>query len=273
MLLVISELGLGIATCMESSSSVWLHDSEVPRDQLHCLAAWRKFERHATVTASPFTLFSPHKKSVLHRRLRHELLHDLITQAACWSFQYGFVVLGIVDAFVFAHNHHRHNTDNPGNFEDCMEELICVITALTPAYARAFQNLCPVGHSDAISVRERQTLRSQGQFIGAYQMFAQLRAEVVMSLRVEPFFTDGGTHTNDGETTAGWTAITRSPLGSVTSCFGPVITAEKHMWPVLEQASTPTTQLNSRASLGPFVSFSSTGPAPRGSLACIFYDS
>ena len=122
-------------------------------------------------------------------------------------------MLGIFDAFVYAHNHHRHNTDNPGNFEDCMEELICLITALTPAYARAFQNLCPVGHSDAISVRERQTLRSQGQFIGAYQMFAQLRAEVVMSLRVELFFTDGGTHTNDGETTAGWTAITRSPLG------------------------------------------------------------
>ena len=94
-------------------------------------------------------------------------------------------------------------------------------TALTPAYARAFQNLCPVGHSDAISVRERQTLRSQGQFIGAYQMFAQLRAEVVMSLRVEPFFTDGGTHTNDGETTAGWTAITRSPLGVRYVMFWP----------------------------------------------------
>ena len=220
------------------------------------------------------TFFTAWEESVLHRRLRHELLHDLITQAACWSFQYGIVVLGIVDAFVYAHNHHRHNTDNPGNFEDCMEELICVITALTPAYARAFQNLCPVGHSDAISVRERQTLRSQGQFIGAYQIFPQLRAEVVMSLRVGTYFhiwrnpykrwrDNGGMDRHHPITTL-------RPLRHVLALSSQL---KKHMWPVLEQASTPTTQLNSWASLSPFVSFSSTGLVPRGSQGCISYDS
>ena len=102
-----------------------------------------------------------------------------------------------------------------------MEELICLMTALTPAYAQALQHLCPVGHSGGILSAERQTLRFKGQFIGAYQIFAQLRAEVVMSMRVGPFFTDGGTHTNEGETMAGWCAITRSPLGVRYVMFWP----------------------------------------------------
>ena len=102
-----------------------------------------------------------------------------------------------------------------------MEGLICLMTALTPAYAHALQHLCPVGHSDGILSAECQTLRSKGQFVGAYQIFAQLRTEVVLCTRVGPFFTDGGTHTNDGETTAGWCAITRSPLGLCYVVFWP----------------------------------------------------
>ena len=66
MLLVISELGLGIATCMESSSSVWLRDSEVPRDQPHWRMAWRRFERHATVTASHCEHFPQHGKNLYY---------------------------------------------------------------------------------------------------------------------------------------------------------------------------------------------------------------
>ena len=31
------------------------------------------------------------------------------------------VVMGVIDAFVYAHNHHRRNMDNPGNFGDCMK--------------------------------------------------------------------------------------------------------------------------------------------------------
>ena len=169
---------------MGSTSSVWLHDSEMPRDQLHWLMTWRKFERHATVTATPFTLFSRHGKNLYY-------IADYGTSSNTTSSHkpragvsnMGSLCGGIFDAFVYALNHHRHNTDNPGNFEDCMEGLICLMTALTPAYAHALQHLCPVGHSDGILSAERQTLRSKGQFIGAYQIFAQLRTEVVLCMR------------------------------------------------------------------------------------------
>ena len=42
-------------------------------------------------------------------------------------------------------------------------------------------------------------------------------------------FTDGGTHTSDGETTAGWGAVARSPFGVCSVMFGLVITAEAHV--------------------------------------------
>ena len=30
--------------------------------------------------------------------------------------------MGIIDAFVYAHNHHRRNVDNPGNLEIAWKE-------------------------------------------------------------------------------------------------------------------------------------------------------
>ena len=35
------------------------------------------------------------------------LLHDLITQVFLRSLQYGIVVMGFIDAFVYAHHQHR----------------------------------------------------------------------------------------------------------------------------------------------------------------------
>ena len=52
--------------------------------------------------------------------------------------RHGFVVMGIIDAFVYAHNNHRHNTDNPWKYEDCMEGRIRLLTAITPSYANAY---------------------------------------------------------------------------------------------------------------------------------------
>ena len=53
-----------------------------------------------------------------------QLFHDLITQTLLRSLQHGIVVMGVLDTFENAHNYHRHNTNNPGNFEDCMEGRI-----------------------------------------------------------------------------------------------------------------------------------------------------
>ena len=74
-----------------------------------------------------------------------QLFHDLITQTLLRSLQHGIVVMGVIDAFVNAHNYHRHNANNPGNFEDCMEGRIRLLTAITPRYAHAYQSFCRVG--------------------------------------------------------------------------------------------------------------------------------
>ena len=51
--------------------------------------------------------------------LRGTLFHDLITQILYRSLQHGILVVEIIDAFLHAHNYHRHNTDNPEKVEDC----------------------------------------------------------------------------------------------------------------------------------------------------------
>ena len=61
------------------------------------------------------------------------------------SLQYENLVMGIIDAFVHAHNNHRRNTDNSGNFWNCTERRIRLSTAITPTYAHAYQSLCLAG--------------------------------------------------------------------------------------------------------------------------------
>ena len=63
-----------------------------------------------------------------------------MTQTLFRSLQYGIVVMGIFDAFAQAHNYHRRNTNNPGNFGDCMEGRIRLMTAVTSTYAHAYQS-------------------------------------------------------------------------------------------------------------------------------------
>ena len=64
----------------------------------------------------------------------------------CGGMQYGIVVMGVIDAFVYAHNHHRRNIENPGNFGDCMRGRIRFMTAITPASAHAYQLICLTRH-------------------------------------------------------------------------------------------------------------------------------
>ena len=54
-------------------------------------------------------------RAAAHPRRSH-LLHDLITQVFLRSLQYGIVVMGFIDAFVYAHHQHRRSIEHPGNF-------------------------------------------------------------------------------------------------------------------------------------------------------------
>ena len=55
------------------------------------------------------------------------------------SIQYGIVVLAFLDAFVYAHHEHRLDSENSGNFGDCMKGRIRCVTISTLAYAHAHQ--------------------------------------------------------------------------------------------------------------------------------------
>ena len=66
---------------------------------------------------------------------QRNLSHDLITRVFLRSLQHGIVVLGFLDAFVYAHHKHRLDSENAGNFGDCMKGRVRLMTAITPAYA------------------------------------------------------------------------------------------------------------------------------------------
>ena len=51
---------------------------------------------------------------------RNCLLHDLISRVVLRSLQYGIVVLGFLDTFVYAHHKHRLDSANAENFGDCL---------------------------------------------------------------------------------------------------------------------------------------------------------
>ena len=89
-----------------------------------------------------YNIFSTLWRHAQHVPRRGHLLHDLSTHFFVRSLQYGIIVLGIVDAFVYAHNQHRCNTEDSGNFGDCMEGRIRFMTAITPSYAHAYQVIC-----------------------------------------------------------------------------------------------------------------------------------
>ena len=84
---------------------------------------------------------SPPWRTAAVRPRRDHLLHDLITHTLLRSLQYGIVVMGVIDAFVYARNCHRRNLDNPENFGDSMEE------EFAPNYAHAYQSLCLAGRA------------------------------------------------------------------------------------------------------------------------------
>ena len=171
---------------------------------------------------------------------------------------------------MYAHSHHHRNKDNPGNFEDSMEEPIRLVIALAPACGPCTSKLVSsktprlhfsVGTADSWLPRS---------IIGVYQIFAHVCAKVVICLEgLEFFLREERTQTLEKQ----WRDGTPSPalfLVSVSSCLA-LSSLLELMWPMLEQASTPTAQLNSRESLSPFVSLVRLGMCPLGSQGIDFF--
>ena len=50
--------------------------------------------------------------------------------------------MGFIFAFVYARHQHRQGQENPRIFRDCMKGRIRFMTAITLAYAHAYQTAC-----------------------------------------------------------------------------------------------------------------------------------
>ena len=79
-----------------------------------------------SVRPKDFTSRERHRCVELDARMNPALSHTTMNVLCCTqdflrSVQHGIVVLGVIDDFVYAHDHHRRNIDNPGNFGDCMK--------------------------------------------------------------------------------------------------------------------------------------------------------
>ena len=158
------------------------------------------------------------------------------------SLQYGIVVIGVIDAFVYARTCHRSNTNNPGNFGDSMEGRIRLMTAITPTYAHAYQSLCLVGR---LFVVHHQKLH----------LLSKLDSRIFLTLK--PRHVKKATTSKDGAflqmvvlaSLRSKLQLGRAPspallMEGLTSCFSQ-LSQLMHISCMQEPDSIPTTPLNS----------------------------
>ena len=159
---------------------------------------------------------------------RNLFLHDLITRVFSRSLQYGIVVLGFLDAFVYAHHKHRLKYANTGNFGDCMKGRVRLMTAITPAHAHAYQTMCLAQHFPGVPHHTFRLPKPKSRY-PYLPIDRSMTSELGNDYHGRAISTDGGTRVVDGETLAGWGVISRSSRGRIYVMFGPVITAEAHL--------------------------------------------
>ena len=204
-------------------------------------------------------------------RRRSHLRHDLINQVFLRSLQYGIVVMGFIDAFVYSHHQHRRSIENPRNFGDCMKVRIRFITAITPAYAHSHQVTRITRHMPAVPRLNFRLPKPKAR----YRLLPNVR--ITTRERGNDFqgwaiFSDGGTRLVDGETLAGWVALARSHHERIDVMLGPVITTEAHL-----AFSCARTHSNNTAEMTAMIEALSflgpRGPVTHDEQSCIYYDS
>ena len=127
------------------------------------------------------------------------LLHDLISRVFLRSLQNGIVVLGFLDAFVYAHHKHRFDSASAGNFGDCLRGRVRFMTAIIPAYAHAYQTICLAMHFPSVP---RHTFRlpkntSEYPFLPNERSITRVMFGRVVTTEAHLAFTGSRTHSNN----------------------------------------------------------------------------
>ena len=108
----------------------------------------------------------------------------------------------------YAHHKHRQGGENPGNFGDCMKGRIRFMTAITPAYAHAYQTTCLVRHLPAVPHHNFRLPQPKAKY-PFLPNARSLTRERGNDYRGWAIYTDGGTRIVDGEYLAGWGVVSR----------------------------------------------------------------
>ena len=184
------------------------------------------------------------------------------------SLPFGIVVLGFLDAFVYAHHKHRRDSANAGNFGDCMSGRVRFMTAITPAYAHAYQTMCLALHFPGVPHQSFRLSKPKSRY-PFLPNDRSLSKELGHDYCGWAIYTDGGTRVVDGENVAGRGVISRSPRGQIYIMFGRIITTEAHL--AFSGARTHsnntaemTAMIEALSFLGPH------GPVARDEQSCIF---
>ena len=102
------------------------------------------------------------------------------------------------------------------------------MTAITPAYDHAYEVTCLTRHMPAVPRLNFRLPKPKAR----YPHLANVRTttrERGNDFQGWAIHADGRTRLVDGETSAGWGAIARSPHGRIDILVGPVITTEAHL--------------------------------------------
>ena len=109
-----------------------------------------------------------------------------------------------------------------------MKGRIRFMTAITPAYAHAYQATCLARHIPAVPHKFFRLPKHMARYpyLPNDRSTTRIRGN---DFRGWAIYTDGGTRIVDGETLARWAVIARSPHGRIDVVFGPFVTTEAHL--------------------------------------------
>ena len=146
------------------------------------------------------------------------------------------------------------------------------MTAITPAYAHAYQATCLAQHIPGVPHHTFRLpkLKSRYPYLPDDRSITRERGNDYHGWAID---TDGGTRVVDGEILAvGWGVISRSPHGRTDVMFGPVVTTEAHLafsGARIHSNNTAemTAKIEALSFLGPH------GPVTRDEQSCIYYGS
>ena len=111
-----------------------------------------------------------------------------------------------------------YDSENSGNFGDCMKGRVRLMTAITPAHAHAYQATCLAQHFPGVPHRTFRLPKPKSRYpyLPNDRSITRERGNDRCGWAV---YTDGGTRIVDGETLAGWSVISRSLMGELMSCL------------------------------------------------------